>query len=141
MKLVINQCYGGFGLSQEAIKRYWEIKGQPIWIEQDSNLSDLFTVWLVAPEDRIRYLSSREFYDLSNEDRRTYNNKYSEQTWYCRNVYRADPILVQVVEELGEAASGRYADLKVVEIPDDVSWEINEYDGLEHVAEMHRTWS
>jgi len=28
-----------------------------------------------------------------------------------------------------------------VEIPDDVKWHIHEYDGLEHVAEDHRTWS
>jgi hypothetical protein len=28
----------------------------------------------------------------------------------------------------------------VVEIPDGVEWEIAEYDGLEWVAEKHRTW-
>ena len=36
---------------------------------------------------------------------------------------------------------GVYSDLKVVEIPDDINWYIEEYDGLEHVAERHRTWS
>jgi hypothetical protein len=45
-----------------------------------------------------------------------------------------------VVLELGEAANGRCAELKVVEIPDDVEWQIEEYDGLEWVAEKHRTW-
>jgi hypothetical protein len=49
-------------------------------------------------------------------------------------------VLIQVVEELGEKASGRFADLKVVEIPDDVEWQIDEYDGLEWVSERHRTW-
>lgn len=33
-----------------------------------------------------------------------------------------------------------HADLKIVEIPPDVDWEINEYDGVEWVAETHRTW-
>jgi hypothetical protein len=28
-----------------------------------------------------------------------------------------------------------------VDIPDDVNWYIEEYDGNEHVAERHRTWS
>ena len=28
MKLVINQCYGGFGLSPKGIKRYLELKGK-----------------------------------------------------------------------------------------------------------------
>ncbi len=54
---------------------------------------------------------------------------------------RSDPYLVQTVLELGEAANGRYADLKVVTIPDDVEWTICEYDGCEWVAEAHRTWS
>ena len=32
------------------------------------------------------------------------------------------------------------ANLKMVEIPDDVEWEIADYDGKEWVAEKHRTW-
>jgi len=27
-----------------------------------------------------------------------------------------------------------------VEVPDDVDWYVEEYDGLEHIAERHRTW-
>ncbi len=53
---------------------------------------------------------------------------------------RDDPMLVRVVETLGEAANGDHARLKVVEIPADVKWEIGEYDGMEHVAEKHRVW-
>lgn len=53
---------------------------------------------------------------------------------------RNDPDLVAVVEELGEAANGRFSKLRVVEIPDGVEWQIEEYDGLEWIAEKHRTW-
>ena len=53
---------------------------------------------------------------------------------------RSDPRLVAVVEKYGNAASGRYALLEVVEVPDDVKWHIAEYDGYEWVAEDHRTW-
>lgn len=49
--------------------------------------------------------------------------------------------LVKTVLELGEQASGKYAKLKVVEIPDDIEWSVHEYDGAEWVAEAHRTWS
>lgn len=38
-------------------------------------------------------------------------------------------------------AYGDCADLKIVEIPDDVEWVIEEYDGIEYVSEVHRTWS
>jgi hypothetical protein len=30
--------------------------------------------------------------------------------------------------------------LRIVEIPDGVEWHISEYDGIEHIAENHRTW-
>lgn len=56
------------------------------------------------------------------------------------DIERNDPRLIQIVEELGEDAAGYGAMLKIVEIQDDVEWEIDEYDGSEWVAEKHRTW-
>ncbi len=47
--------------------------------------------------------------------------------------------LVALVEEM--AIKGISTPLKVVEIPFDVEWEIEEYDGNEWVAEVHRVWS
>jgi len=58
-----------------------------------------------------------------------------------RDLTRDDPQLVECVETLGEEAGGRFATLQVVEIPEDVEWEVMEYDGMEWVAEEHRTWS
>lgn len=40
-KVVINQCYGGFGLSHEAVLRYCEIKRIKVWPEFDSPNSRL----------------------------------------------------------------------------------------------------
>lgn len=55
---------------------------------------------------------------------------------------RAASELVRCVEELGSSvASGNLAQLKVVEIPDDIEWELEEYDGIEWVSEVHQTWS
>jgi hypothetical protein len=54
---------------------------------------------------------------------------------------RADPVLIAVIEELGsEKASGDFAKLHIVEIPDGVDWEIDEYDGIESISEKHRSW-
>ena len=67
---------------------------------------------------------------------------YFGNEWFnCREIPRNDPTLVAVVEKLGKKADGFCATLKVVEIPEDVDWEIGEYDGNEWVAEKHRTWS
>lgn len=91
MKIVINTCYGGFGLSKEALTLFNERSGTTI-------------------------------------------------TYEC-SIGRNNPILVEIVEELGESANTRFSELKVVEIPDDVEWEIEEYDGNEWIAEKHRTWN
>jgi hypothetical protein len=86
MKIVINTCFGGFSLSQEAINRYRKEKGATVKISRD------------------------------------------------------DEVLVKIVEELGTKANGFYSELKIVEIPDDVKWCIEDFDGKEWVAEEHRTW-
>jgi len=136
-RIVINECYGGFGLSRKAVLRYLEIKGQQVWVEPDK-WGDSY--WLVAPEDRMILKSGPDFYSMSFEDRIEHNRIYEEQTFCPRKVGRDDPVLVQVVEELGRQANGGYAQLEIVEIPDDVDWEIEEFDGMEHIAEKHRTW-
>ncbi len=65
----------------------------------------------------------------------------AEKDCHDRSLARDDSYLVQVVKELGMSANGANANLKIVEIPGDVEWHISEYDGLEHIAEDHRTWS
>lgn len=57
-----------------------------------------------------------------------------------RTISRHDPILVECVETLKEKANDTASRLKVVEIPDDVKYQIEEYSGWEHIAEVHRTW-
>jgi hypothetical protein len=60
---------------------------------------------------------------------------------YDSEIPRDSQQLLSVIANLGDRASGPYARLKVVTIPDDVEWSIHEYDGWEWVAEAHRTWS
>ena len=141
MKVVINRCYGGFGLSHEAVMRYFEIKGITVYPEQGKDHWKFWTYWTVKPEDRIETKEGESFYAMSMEDRRAYNAEHSAQTVYPREIERHDSALVQVVEEMGSKADGEYAELAVVEIPDDVDYVVEEYDGMEHVAEAHRTWS
>jgi hypothetical protein len=56
------------------------------------------------------------------------------------HIPRDDERLVQVVFELGDQANGHCAELKIVDLPDDVKWEIERVAGVEHVSEVHRTW-
>jgi len=59
---------------------------------------------------------------------------------YADDTNRTNPDLVAMVEENSSLYSSSHAKLYVVEIPDDVEWYIHDYDGLEHIAEKHRTW-
>jgi len=141
MKVVINECYGGFGLSETAIQHYAAIKGLTLYPEPGRHAICGPTYWTVPPEQRLVEKDNADWYAMPIEERIAYNTAHNQQTLYDRNIPRDDPALVQTVEELGsKAASGRCAKLAVVEIPDDVAWEIAEYDGMEHVAEIHRVW-
>lgn len=89
MKVVINKCFGGFSLSEEA----YEFLG----LEWDGH-------------------------------------------GYGYNDDRTDERLVECVEKLGEKSFGDFARLEVVEIPDGAEWYIDDYDGIETIREVHRTW-
>ena len=63
---------------------------------------------------------------------------------YCsvgdRDEIRVDKDVIKCIEKLGDKASVKYSHIEIVEIPDDVEWEIMEYDGYESVHEKHRVW-
>jgi hypothetical protein len=115
-KVVINTCHGGFGLSGLARDRF---------LEQSKT-----QYTLVEREDRYSQDAYGPYIKLNDGS-----------NWTEGYIERDDPILVKIIEELGTVANGPHSKLKVVEIPADVKWEIDEYDGREWIAEVHRTWS
>jgi hypothetical protein len=137
MKIVINRCYGGFGLSHGAMLRYFEIKGVDVYPEKNTWF---WSYWLVPESERISSTILEKWSTISIEDRTEYNTQYREKILSSSEISRDDEALVYVVEEMGESANGDHADLKVVEIPDGVDWEIQEYDGSETIHEKHRSW-
>ena len=116
-KVVINTCFGGFGLSHDAIMKWSEYSGIKLYPEIDEK----------------SYLSHYTHYY-------TDPSQTEDSYWSEYNIDRKDPALVRVVEEMGKASWGKYAELKVVEVPDDVDWYIHEYDGSESIHEAHRSW-
>lgn len=142
-KIVINDCYGGFGLSHKAVMRYLELTGQDVWPEENDRFSRLVgpTYWLVPPDSPRVVSQPDNWHEMTLQERAAHNVAYDAQVFTPREISRDDPYLVQVVEELGgKVAAGSHAMLKVVTIPADVDWIVEEYDGSEWVAERHRTW-
>ena len=123
MKIVINGCYGGFGLSHEATLAYLNKCGIQFWAEPNKHILVGSTYYLVPPEERIEG-DPVDWYSMTLEQRRAHNKAYRHTVFYSEDIARDDANLVSVVLELGEAAHGRCAELKVVEIPDVVEWQI-----------------
>lgn len=137
-KVVINYRHGGFGLSSAALARWCELKNRKCYFFDHHYPSDKFIGPLSAEE--ADNLWCRFTFDVENP------NDLDEVSQDVHNIYdkdipRDDEQLIQVIEEMGADAEDKYAALKIVEIPDDVEWEIDEYDGAEWVSEKHRTWS
>lgn len=113
--VVINGTYGGFGLSRPA-ELAWLQRTATVYNFQDR-------------EDRAATLSKGPYIMVNN------------QHWDGSHIARDDTVLVDIVRQMGQAVNGSLAELKIVELPADVAWQIQEYDGAEWVAEQHRTWT
>jgi hypothetical protein len=101
-KIVINACYGGFGVSQKGMERYAELKG---WTFK-------------AP---VKAFYTTYVYDENGTEISDFE------------ICRTDPVLVQVVEELGDEANAMCSKLKIVELEKGTLYRIEEYDGFEHI--------
>jgi hypothetical protein len=137
-KVVVNSCFGGFGISEAGMLRYAELKGIRLYPEK--NQFHMMTYYTVPPEQRVDQLTAEQWLGATSEQRMAHNDAYDAQTLHYDDINRDDPLLVQVVEELGTEAADRFSELRIAYVPDDVKWTIEEYDGKEWVAEVHRTW-
>lgn len=128
MKVAINTTYGGFSLSENLFEELLKLKGIKYFRWRNGLYDDFTTI----PQE--------EYKRLEQEDANLPYSKRNLRTNECYiNPYdfyedRTDPELIEIVECFNPE------DIKVVEIPDDVEWYIEEDDGMEWVAEKHRTW-
>lgn len=119
MKVVINKCFGGFGLSTKAHE--WLIKNRGWKVtkyNEKGNMEDE-SAQLVLTDKPELYA---KYWDHFSGENRTHKD------------------IIDVVEKLKDKASDTYSKLEIVEIPDSVEWEIDEYDGNESIEEKHRSW-
>lgn len=141
MKVVINTCFGGFDLSPEAL----------LWMYERGCKEIAYPV-----EEYYGFEKNKDRKSQYEEDLKQWKefvpsgkrsslllNVFSPDDKYClisMDIRRDHPILIECVEAIGEKSFGACAELNVVEIPDGVEWEIDEYDGNETIDEVHRSW-
>lgn len=113
-EIVINNKYGGFSISQKGVE----------WLrENDYEIGEKFT------------LPGEYYDDGSGPVDDIFDGYYGPH-----DLDRSDDGLVDLVKTLGNESFGHSAKLKIVEVPDGVSWTVEEREGNEWVAEEHRTW-
>ena len=148
MKIVINNCFGGFGLSLKAIKRYLELKGKEAHfyvnrytdgkVYKKIDEGEHFLVFTFTKHFGKEFINP-EFVPGERDKCKEYHEIWD--TYFSdRDILRDDKDLIKAIEELGTEANGDYADLKIVEIPDGTAWQLDDYDGNETIHETHRTW-
>ena len=104
-KIVYNACFGGFSLSRKAILLARKLSNNPTW-------------------------GGASIVGDSYEDG---SGKVTSDYGGAREISRCDPVLIQVVEALGDEANGAHARLRIEEIPPGGKYRIDEYDGNESV--------
>ena len=126
-KIILNKCFGGFELSKKAYELYAKKKGLELYTYTQNFENGKFKYEYSDSEDLFTTYFTKDFgndVEISNED-------YEKYSLYLRDEAREDKTLIEVVEELGEEASGRFGELKIVEIPENAFYLIDEYDGIE----------
>jgi len=146
MKIVINKCYGGFGLSPFGVKEYLKRKGKEAYFYKQTKYSFQKSgkngkneyVKVNNPNEKIFtiYCYTKDYGQTITDKTKIDEGSY----FYYGYIERTDPDLVAIVEKYGDKVSGYLSNLKVVEIPDGVKWEIDDYDGVESIEEIHNSW-
>jgi hypothetical protein len=127
-KVVINNCFGGFGVSHDALLLLF-LNGFPLdtySLESSGYSEGEFT--LEGP-DGIR---AHQSYPLLLKEGVCYGAGHLNDD----AALRSHPVLVHVVEHLGAKANTDSSRLTVVSIEDSAAYRIEEYDGRESVVEL-----
>ena len=140
MKIVVNRCYGGFGLSNLAVKEYLKLKGKEVFFYEQTGYSFRDGVDTYTRLDEECESKSSFNHCMTKDLGKTVNYLGNDDYFYYGGIERDDEDLIKVVEKLGKLADGTHAKLEVVSIPDGINWEIDDYDGIESIHECHRSW-
>jgi hypothetical protein len=136
-KIVINDCYGGFGISPEAALWLFErgMKGITCKVSKYYGKNNPYFQKDISEWRKYLLDKSQGSFGIVvfSPDEQLVINTSPEK--------RDDPLLIECVETLGKKAFGAFSELKIVKIPANVEWKIEEYDGREWIAEKHRTWA
>lgn len=128
MKVVINKCFGGFGLSDAA-----QVEIHRRGCAHSTTMEPSAYFGARHEEEMAKIAAGVRLFETPIVDGKVLDDDHRHNGRNC-------PVMVAVVEEMGEAANGTYSELKIVEIPDGVEFVISDYDGQEAIHQKHEVW-
>ena len=137
MKVVINKCFGGYGLNMKAQKEIGKLKGKPLWFYTGAGCSRETLNRVDCDSDAFILIAvTKDFGEKTTWD------EIDDFVFDAKRLERNDKDLIQALENLGvKNCNTRFSSLKIVKLPKDVTeYEITDYDGVETLHEKHRSW-
>ena len=132
MKIILNkQSDGIFSVSDKGYRLYCEKIGKTAYLynEYKYDMGYLYRIDNDTDKDNRHYVCCVK--DYGKYFVKESELKEKDILYLSADEYRENPILVEVVEELGKEASDKYSDLRVINIPDNVDYTIDTQNGVE----------
>ena len=117
VKVAVNKEHGGFSISQEVVD-ILKRKGVKCQF-YEGEISSFFN-----PKEYGYHIRNETFF-------------LDKSLPY--DAHRAFPPLIEAIEEAKDP-NGKFAKIEIIDIPDDIEWYIDDYDGYETIRESHKTW-
>lgn len=139
MKVILNKQFGGFHPSPVAYMAYAKKCGFPLYaykLNSFSRENKYERQDVCDPKDNWVWFFKKDFgpaFSMTEEE-------FDEYYFSLGSDDREDPVLIEVVEELGEDASAYVSKLVVVEIPDGLDYTVDDYDGMETLHQKVKIW-
>lgn len=130
MKIILNKDYGGFDVSKLGYELYAKKKGLKLYCYFSERIN---RHWLYKKSNGIDSILNQYFTKDFGDDARISDEDFQKYNLYLDSKYRTDETLIEVIEQLGQKSSGKFGNLKIVEIPDNSYYVIDKYDGYETI--------
>lgn len=140
--IILNKSYGGFDVSIEGYKLYAQKRGLKLYYYRHVGEEEDAFIYKRYPVEELQEKDLHPiFYFYSTKDLGEYTSERPIDPTILLDLdegHREDPVLVEVVRELGQSANTYLSNLQIVDVPISFAnnnYTVDSYDGIETLHE------